>query len=899
MIGLRQDSASKSETPKSSSPPGWKARLAGLPLTGKVAVLISIPLVFQFIFVWHAAEMETVNRETHHSFWHLNRLLVLTGNISSSVDNAERGLVTYLVTGEKSFLEPYYSARKELPVLLDELDQQLESLHRLGHHSADLRKAVGKKLELMRGQLELAFSAGGYDRRQIAKFLAQKKARDDTESTLTEFFAELAMQQKLNFSTYQDSVAALKLRVVAGGITSILLVLGVALAFKRVISSRLKLLLDKTRLVAQGEQLSARMTGRDELAMLDGAIHDMADALYTAARRESALFNKLPDIIFSVDRDGKLLSVSPACNKVLGYEPAERLGRNMSECVVPEHRESAGEFLRRAISGESMTGFEVMLRHKDGSSVPVVLSGEWSETEELLYCVAHDITDMKLAEQKLSYLATFPDQNPNPIFEIDQTGQVVFSNKAGRSKFPDVISQGKAHELLRGLDEFTGPLLERGEGSSVREVALSNGSVYEQRVFYLARTGVFRVYCHDITRLKQHELSLVLAKEEAERADRAKSEFLSRMSHELRTPLNSIIGFAQLLQTTPASQRGATIVKRVEHIVAAGYHLLTLVNDVLDLSKIESGDMDVVMKDVSVERVLREVLGNVEPMALSTGIRLGPLPARCRGLYVKADAVRLRQVLLNLLTNAVKYNRPGGSVTIRTGETGEPAERMIRISVTDTGPGIPEELMEQLFKPFTRLGDQARKVDGTGIGLSIARSLVELMGGRIGLGSTVGKGTTFFFELPIGVEREPTENEFMVESELHPRATDRESTVLYVEDNPVNLELVEEILEQRPCVKMEGASMAAKGLQLARTINPDLIILDIHLPDMNGFEVLKALRSDPQTRHIPVVALTAHAMPRDIERGLELGFTQYITKPISVPRFLGVIDSLLGVRAES
>jgi signal transduction histidine kinase/CheY-like chemotaxis protein len=378
--------------------------------------------------------------------------------------------------------------------------------------------------------------------------------------------------------------------------------------------------------------------------------------------------------------------------------------------------------------------------------------------------------------------------------------------------------------------------------------------------------------------------SLDVALERAERASAAKSEFLASTSHELRTPLNSILGFAQLLLSgktyEPLSAQQASAVQQIQ---ASGAHLLQLIDEILDLSRIEAGRLNVTIETVDVKALIDEIVASFQPSAIENGLTIH-VAAPPAGLNTLADHRRLRQVLLNLVANAVKYNNRGGEVSV----TCRSLDGWAQIAVSDTGPGIPEHFMKDLFEPFNRLGQEQSPVVGSGVGLALCKRLLEAQKGWIRVDSHEGVGSTFTIGLPL--VRTPGQ-------EASERSFAARATILYVEDNPSNVLLMRHIVKGMEGVELLVAANPRDGIELARAARPSVILLDINLPDMDGFEVLRFLKSNSKTARIPVCAITASAMPQDVQRGKEAGFSHYLTKPIDVPQFLTVMEELLGAGA--
>lgn len=595
---------------------------------------------------------------------------------------------------------------------------------------------------------------------------------------------------------------------------------------------------------------------------------------------------------------------------------------NFLEAIHPDDRQLVIDAVNNCIEHDVLYEIEHRVIWPDGTVRWLLERGKVIRNLEgkpvRMLGVVQDIDVRKRAELALiesqSKLAGLFDLSPLGIALTDMDGNYLEFNKS----FQEIC--GYPEEELHGLsywdltpheykeeEVFQLELLETTGryGPYEKVYRQKNGDLIPVRlngILVKDKSGKNHIWSivEDISDSKRVEQELIDARFEAETANHAKSQFLSSMSHELRTPMNAIIGFGQLLDMDKDSPLNESQKENIDEIIKASHHLLELINEVLDLSKIEAGRVSLSVESVSLKDVLVEALHLIDPLAHKRGIKIkmtrNGSEIKTENIQddqkvVRADRTRLKQILLNLLSNAIKYNNVNGKITV---DCANVDNNEIRISVTDTGNGLTQEQQSSLFEAFNRLGAEKSDIEGTGVGLLITKNLVELMGGSIGIDSAPGKGSTFWVQLPGDSPHSGVDKETGIDEGL-PEAVSSEikHTILYIEDNPANLRLVSQLLGHRPNIRLLTAHEPLLGLDLAIQHKPGLILLDINLPEIDGFEVLRRLRVQDTTRNIPIIAISANAMPGDIKRGLSAGFDKYITKPIDVVEFLNVIDVTL------
>lgn|GEM_PF-507827 len=639
-------------------------------------------------------------------------------------------------------------------------------------------------------------------------------------------------------------------------------------------------------------------------------------------RQESlqSLLDSAAEGLYGVDTEGRCTFINKAALTMLGYaSESALLGRDVDALIhrLPANRPNAYG------TRQALHSVDRRCWRQDGSSFPVeywahpiVHDGAVKGAVATFFDISERVEMQAALRRGELRMERLIDAVTDGVITVDGDGNVVLFNRAAEAMFRtparDAIGASVARFIVDparaeepGSDRArsgslpsprTGPLHEltgvRFDGHRFPlEASLSRLDTERGPL----TTAVLR----DVSALHatQEEKR---AREAVEASSRAKTDFLSRMSHELRTPLNAVIGFAQLLRMDTSRPLSAEQIERVKHVETAGEHLLALVNDVLDLARIESGEMAVTQEAVSVAAIVEEAANMVSPLVSDAGIEIflasggraaprrpasliGEPPLAESDVWVHADRVRLRQILVNLLSNAVKYNRPGGSVTL----SWRALQGRCEVSVTDTGQGIPAQQLSNLFEPFNRLGAEDSKVEGTGIGLVLSRQLAEMMGGELQIASVFGEGTTALLTLKTAIAPKVTapRPRAVAAGRLAP-----DLRVLYAEDNEVNAELMHQIVRMRPSVSLRVAENGSSALEMAALDPPDLMLIDMHLGDMTGLDVARALQRHRATRDIRMFVLSADALPDQIEAAMRCGFEGYLTKPIKVDQLLALLD---------
>jgi PAS domain S-box-containing protein len=804
---------------------------------------------------------------------HTYEVIRLADTYLSALRNAETGQRGYSLTGDKAFPEPYLALRDGIRGQLEELRQRT----------------------LIR------------DARKHLDSVVQREA------------------------TFQSNMSRMFVIIIAASLSALLCTLLSAYLIYREAQHRLtnSVHLETQHVLAVQEEANKQLLQAEK-------------ALLKAGDLQAAIFNSANFSSIATDAKGVIQIFNVGAERMLGYASADVMNK-----ITPADISDPQEVIARAksLSLELATtispGFEALVFkakrgiediyeltyiRKDGSRFPAVVSVTalrdaqnaiigylligTDNTARKQIEVEQKRLDQRLSDQQF-YTRSLIESNIDAIMTTDPFSIITDVNRQMESL------TGCTRDELIGApfrNYFTDP--EQAEASI--KLVLSKKKVKDYELTARARDGKETVVsfnantfydrnrtlqgvfatARDVTERKRNEkalqetnIELESAKFVAEKANLAKSDFLSSMSHELRSPLNAILGFAQLMESASPLPTDSQK-ENIDQILEAGWHLLKLINEILDLTVIESGKVSLSPESVSLAEVMSECQTMMEPQAQQRGISV-TFPRFDKPVFVRADRTRLKQIVINFLSNAIKYNKERGAVTVEC--TVAEAPERIRISVKDTGAGLPPEKLAQLFQPFNRLGQEAGGVAGTGIGLVVTKRLAELMNGVLGVESTVGAGSVFWCELVLAaaphIEVQNIGVEAFTPPQLQPGVPCR--TLLYVEDNPANMKMVEQLIARFPDIRLETAVNGTLGIEIARAVRPNVILMDINLPGISGVEALKILQDDPATAQIPVVAISANAMPRDIEKGLEAGFFRYITKPIKVKEFMKTLNQAL------
>jgi len=877
-------------------------------LTGAALLLIVVTAAS----LWAFNQIETSSEARRHT------ASVIAGahSLLSELQDAETGARGFALTGDETFLEPYNA-------VFAVVDSHLAGLRsRTGLASAQVRlDAVRPLLVAKMAELSNVIELRRRnDQRSVIASLGTGRSKRLMESIRTEMNNFVTLEETLLVQQGRDFESSMT-RLFAIIVTTCLFALLLALAFAGLVYREAQ---NRVRNLVHAETQHLLDIQEETNRKLQQA----NETLQESQEKLSVTLNSIGDAVIATNAEGRVTLMNPLAEKLTGWTRLEADGHLVDEIfhiISQETRLPSPVPVMETLRRGTIQGFAnhtVLIAH-DGSECAIEDScapirdrkGEVVGAVLVFRDVTVEYATQNAARDSAALIQAILDTVADGIITIHASGGIIErSNAAVQRMFGYDAAElvGRNFSLLipeLDQDQRNGSLEYYSASDTARAAGLGrevsgrrkDGSLFPlelgaselklggKRYF----TGILRdITARNRTDLALHEKNVELeaARSIAEKANSAKTDFLSGMSHELRTPLNAILGFAQLMESgvpppTPPQKRN------LDQILKAGWYLLELINEILDLAMIESGKVTVSREPVSLVEVMLESRAMIEPQAVKRGITM-QFPRFEVPCFVNADRTRLKQVLLNLLFNAIKYNKPQGSVTV---DFALAPPDSIRITVRDTGAGLAPEQVAQLFQPFNRLGKESSVEEGTGIGLVVTKRLVELMDGTIGAESFIGVGSEFWFELKMAAapNRSVADAEFRALGRPRVPAGTPTRTLLYVEDNPANLELIEQLVARRPDLRLLSAADGEIGIEFARAYLPEVILMDINLPGINGLEAMQILRLDRATAHIPIIALSANAVPHDIEKALEAGFFNYLTKPIKVEQFMDALDAAL------
>jgi PAS domain S-box-containing protein len=884
-------------------------------MTALAGLIVTTAIATSF---WSFNQIKQATKEKEH----VNVVISNAENLLSMLKDAESGQRGYLLTGDDSFLEPYLHAKNNIVADLNLLHQQTK-IQASQQHLATISPLISAKLADMAIAIELRRNQE-IDKATIEVRQRQgKRLMDSIRAELNEFSKVEKASAMLIDIQLQSTMRRMFNIIILAGVSSTLF----ALAFIYLVYRRNQQKFKDLVHLETKSLLKKQEDSNKQLVLINTSLEISEEKL-------AVTINSIGDAVIVTDDKGNLTMFNPLAEKLTGWSKAEAIGLPVSDVfhilnqetrqpkAIPiletlEHGTIQGManhtvLISRNGSESSIADSCAPIRNKTGKMVGTVMvfrdvSKEYatqrqlSDSAAIIEAILNSVVDGIITFHARDGIIKTVNPSAERMFGYDATELIgknfsILIPELDQNKRDGTLSDYKASKEAIATGHGR-EVIGWGKGNIAFPVEIAVNEMW------LGGIRFFSCILRDITlrklveenqiktdaELKHKNAELELATILAEKANLAKSDFLSNMSHELRTPLGAILGFAQLIESgkpTPTPKQK----KSIDQILKAGWYLLDLINEILDLALIESGKMSISLEPVSLAEVMRECQAMIEPQALKRDINInfsqfdGPY-------FVKADHTRIKQILINLLSNAIKYNKVGGDVNITHTLTNHDC---IRISIQDTGAGLSADLIAQLFQPFNRLGKNAKDEVGTGIGLVVCKRLIDLMGGKIGIKSKVGEGSVFWIELNLIIDTQLThqdqdqDQETILYDEKRPLFS-----LLYVEDNPANLMLVEDIIARRNDITLLSAIDAKQGINMARTLLPDLILMDINLPGISGLDAMKILSKDAKTAHIPVIALSANAIPHDIEKGLQAGFFRYLTKPIRVIEFMKTLDIAL------
>lgn len=861
-----------------ASPPFRK----GVDLAPKLFVLILLILVALLATIGLVLWSQGQGRQRLKELERISELSVAAEQVQRSFDQCTEAADALVITLESSYRITLSDCRDRtasgaaalVEAGKDWVDLSEKALFLQGHIESQLREMMAVVADARFMEAEAGERVNAYQ--------AQLERRLATRTAIAEFRTAVANTRSSLAEATRWSAQILVWTLIALVALAVLFLSGLAWLLWFGWSNRLTRLMNNLARLGRSELARKAVEGSDELARLDRAIDEIVSALLAMREWERAILTNVPVGLFAMKPKGHLTWVSRRTAAELEYDRADLEGHSIYMLASKQDEGKLREFVETLARGGRMSDWELHLISRSGKTVPVRLSGTSPQGMDMV-CALTSVAERQAAQATSARMAQVTEQMPDPVIEFTDEFEVIYMNQVARERFPDLSRDGRRHPSLQGSSALL-KLLSDGDAPTVSRQFVHMSRAYDQRIVYLASQRAFRAYCHDITSVQKAVEDLRRNRDALERADSAKAETLVRVSSDLATPANALVGFVGLLREDPAVSSSPSAIKSLERMASHVLQLQTLSKNIDDLQRIEKGELSIVPENINVRWILLDVVAQVAPQSTPRSVRFQGIDSG-PDVHVWADRPQLQQALVELFGSLARYSRVGGNVVLNWIST----EGLVRLAISAVGATNPTDSSRNG-------GRSATGAESLGVGFSVARRVIEHMAGRLAVTSQTGTSMTLTLELPLGTRTgtvDASAANKQVKPDVQVDAHDARYRVLYIDDSAVAVELAADMLAARRDVQLESAGRGDEGIAKARRLKPHLIVLDMHLPDMTGLDVLRLLKTDAATQDIPVIALTADHSADEREKGLSAGLQRFLTKPLAAASLLEAVTAFL------
>lgn len=860
-----------------ASPPFKK----GVDLAPKLFVCILLILVVLLSSIGLVLWSQGQGRLRLKELERLSELSVAAEHVQRSFDECTEAADALVITLESTYRIALSECRDRTASGAVALVESSKDWTDLSDRSLALQTKIETQLRDMMAVVADARFMEAEEAARVNAYQAQLDNRLSTRSAIAEF--RTAVTNTRSALADSSKTAAQKLVWILLGLVAlgILLLAGLTWLLWFGWSNRLARLMNNLARLGRSDQARKAVEGSDELARLDRAIDEIISALLAMREWERAILTNVPVGLFAMKPNGNLTWVSRRTAAELEYDRTDLEGHSIYMLASKQDEGRLREFVETLARGGRMSEWELHLVTRSGRTVMVRLSGTSPQGMDMV-CALQNVAERQAAQATSARLTQVTEQMPDPVIEFTDEFEVIYMNQVARERFPDLSRDGRRHAALQGTGALL-KLLADGDAPTVSRQFAHMSRAYDQRIVYLASQRAYRAYCHDITSIQKAVEDLRRNRDALERADSARAETLVRVGSDLSTPANALVGFVGLLREDPALIASPSALKSLERMAAHVAQLQGLSKNIDDLQRIDKGEISIVPENINVRWILLDVVAQVAPQTTPRSVRFQGIDSG-PDVHVWADRPQLQQALVELFGSLARYSRVGGNVVLNWIST----EGVVRLAISAVGASTAMDVLRNGTRSATG-------AESLGVGFSVARRVIEHMAGRLAVTSQTGTSITLTLELPLGT-RTGTVDASAANKEAKPAdqaPPENKYTVLYIDDSAVAVELAADMLSVRKDVLLESAGRGDEGIAKARRLKPHLIVLDLHLPDMSGLDVLRLLKTDTTTQSIPVIALTADHSAEDREKGLAAGLQRYLTKPLATASLLEAVTAFL------